>query len=95
VNPPPPPFSIASPNTANPCTAGNSTHGCINGFSYDLSLQYVAVDYVLRVGVDGTCDGAPYTLASDSCCYDPAQRSVYVVQNNAHACDCETFACAN
>eukprot|EP01126_Amoeba_proteus_P011139 TRINITY_DN14459_c0_g1_i1.p1 TRINITY_DN14459_c0_g1~~TRINITY_DN14459_c0_g1_i1.p1 ORF type:complete len:205 (-),score=22.11 TRINITY_DN14459_c0_g1_i1:85-699(-) len=54
----------------------NSTHGCLNGNSYEFATQFPCRNSLYDVSTQGCCaQGLPFDLAKSFCCYDGLHSS--------------------
>lgn len=89
--PSPFPFdTIANGASPTPCTSTADDRGCYNTYTYYYSTDYVCENYLLKYSDYGCCDGIPYRVASQTCCYLDGK---YVVKNSFHYCDCRASEC--
>ena len=63
---------------------------CLRAFSHFLQSQYGCGDWLLNFATEGCCDGMPYNLNTQSCCY---LNGSYSVSDDIHACSCEAASC--
>jgi len=86
------PINTLEPNTGTKCTYGSASFGCLNSYQYDWSTTYPCGHYLLDYNTWGCCQGTPYSLSEDSCCYNPHTRT-YSVKHSAHYCSCLKTGC--
>jgi hypothetical protein len=73
-----------------PCTEKNTIYGCYNTFPYLLSDYYPCGDWLLDHNIYGCCDGQPFRISSQSCCYF---NEAYVIKNSVSYCKCQSYKC--
>lgn len=82
--------TLGGPST-DPCSGATAAYGCLNTYPYSRSQYYICDKWLLDYNVFGCCDGAPFRMDSQSCCYFDG---VYVIKNSPDYCACISYKCA-
>eukprot|EP01102_Stenamoeba_stenopodia_P008324 TRINITY_DN2389_c0_g1_i1.p2 TRINITY_DN2389_c0_g1~~TRINITY_DN2389_c0_g1_i1.p2 ORF type:complete len:197 (-),score=38.27 TRINITY_DN2389_c0_g1_i1:17-607(-) len=73
------------------CQTATKEYGCLNGVEYDWETQYPCGSYLLLYATQGCCQGVPYSLSQQTCCFDKSSATNYLVFNRPDACNAELY----